>query len=390
MYRKSMAEETFVRYASPNERRTIIRENLGYYNSVSVGAVYDFCNQQIDLGNPCSFYGALQSCIQEHPSLSVVIKAQETDQPYCERANTADLEAHVIIGDELRVAGPNSLDETRALEAVLTSCVDASWLQESDKPPWRILVYPLVLSPTQKSPRCFIAFSYSHGLGDGMSGIAFHRTFLKAMQPMKHTSAVSKIFKIPMQTTTPAFDTAERLPISWGYLLRPILAVMLPYSIANLFGFRAAASTVDEGTWLGQRIFFEPEHSSTQIKLLEIDNSTLWKVLSTCKRNGTKFTGLLHQVVIRALSKTIPESEATNFAGVTAVNMRASIDVSQNEMGLYVTAHYAQLPREHGSGDLADISWRAARSMTEEFAESAVNLTNQPIGLLRYAPSRLI
>ncbi|KAK6062758.1 major facilitator superfamily transporter [Seiridium cupressi] len=376
--------DNFMRHASPNERRTITREDLGYYKSVAVGAVYDFVSKDIDLRSPRSYFWALKSCLDEHPFLNVTIRNQQTEKPFYERLDTIYLEDHVVIGRDLVVDYGLSSTETQSIELVLNSAVDRSWL--SERPPWRMLVHPILSSPSAKPSRCFIAFSFSHALGDALAGLAFHRTFLDATRLDEQIKEAPHSVK-PSQTLPAAFDTPERLPISWRYLLGPLLAVLLPKVIADFLGIRSTTSTIDQGTWLGSPIFFKPDEFQTRIRLLEIDNSLLQLALRASRRNGTKLTATLHRVIIRALSRAIPASEATNFVSQTAINMRTSIGIPNDEIGLYVTGYYENYARDDSSGPLSDAAWAAARSLTKELAQHAVNLSDQPVGLLRYAPS---
>lgn len=369
----------------PNERRCITCEDLGYYNSVVVGAVYDFASQDIDLRSPQFYLWPLKSCVEDHPFLNVIVGSQKTERPFYERVTSIHLLDHVVISDDLIAGDDTTLAETKCIETVLGPAADLSWLS-SEGPPWRILVHPLVTSPGTKATKCFIALSFSHTLGDGLAGTAFHRTFLDALRRAQTNEGAPEMVT-PCQTLPPAFDTPERLRISWGFLLAPLLAVFLPKFLVNFFGLRAAASTVDEGTWLGPPMFFRPEDFQTQVKLFEVDDSTLQNALRVCRRNGTKLTATLHQIVLRALSRAIPASQCTNFVSQTAVNMRSSIGAPDNEIGLYVTGYYEQYPRDDSSGPLSGRAWTAAGAMTKKLAETAIQLEDQPIGLLRYAPS---
>lgn len=351
-----------------------------------MGAVYDFGSKDVDLRSPRSYFSALKSCIEEHPFLAVVVKSHETEKPFYERVPNINIADHIIMASDLRGDVDTSSVETESIEAVLGPAADRSWLSTAGISPWRIFVHPITLSPNTKPTRCFIAFSFSHALGDGLAGQAFHRTFLNAVRFGQEKQDMSQTV-VPSQPLQAAFDTPERLPISWGFLLGPLLAVILPKVVANLFGLRSATSTIDKGTWLGPPTFFKPGDFQTQIKLLEINNSILQAALHVSRKNGTKLTATLHQIIIRALSRALPVSEAKNFVTGTSVNMRSSIGAPENEIGLYVTGYYEQQPRNDSTGPLSTSAWTAARVMTKSLAESAVRLQDQPIGLLRYAPS---
>lgn len=370
----------------PNERRTITREDLGYYKSVVVGGVYEFSANTVDLRSPSFYLLQLKRCVDEHPPLSTIVRDQHTEKPFYEQVQQVELEQHIAIGKDLTIDEGAGITETKAIEMVLGSALDSTW--SAERPPWSILVHPIIWPMHADVKRCFVAFCFSHALGDGLAGTAFHRTFLIAArlnnkdqdQRIPRTAAPSRPLSI-------AFDTAERLPISWGFLLGPLFSLLLPKFLANLLGLRPATSDIDDNSWLGLPMFFKPDDFQTQVKLLEIEDAPLQNVLRASRRNGSKFTATLHQAIIRALSRAIPASDAATFVSGTAVNMRGSVGVTEDEMGMFVTGYFEQHARNDSTGPFSGAMWAAAGTMTGKLAESAVQLQDQPIGLLRYAPN---
>jgi hypothetical protein len=193
------------------------------------------------------------------------------------------------------------------------------------------------------------------------------------------------------QTLSAPFDTPETLPISLKFLLGPLVAVYLPKFIAGSLGLRAAASTVDSGTWTGSRIFEPVPGLSSRVKILKIEAPLVQKALQVSREHDAKLTATIHQFIIRALSKTLPNSDVTNFVSGTPVDMRASIGIPALTWGLYVSGYYEVHPRLPGAqakeSVLSDEMWTAASSMTKRLAECGTRLQDQAIGLLRYVPS---
>lgn len=327
----------------------------------------------------------MKQCIQEYPFLSVVIKDKHTEKPAYEGVSTMNLEHHLtIIHDEVSVDG-----ETATIQRVLPPILDRPW--PADIPPWRIIALPLASSPGSAVTRCFIAFAFSHTLGDGMVGLAFHRTFLNAWQ---QTAAVDHkepfLINPPQHALPEPFDTPERLPISWTFLLSPLIAVYLPKFLANLLGLRASSSTIDTGTWIGPPIFFNPSSTQTsRVRILEIEAPLVQKALQASRRHDAKLTATLHQMIVRALGKAIPNAEITNFVSGTPVDMRGSIGIPAQDWGLYVSGHYEMHPRVPDTAGpvLSDEMWAAASSMSKSLAECGTRLQDQAIGLLRHVPS---
>ena len=351
-----------------------------------VAALYEVANDKGDLRSTQTFVPPLKKCVQQYPFLSVVVNDKHTDKPAYHAVSPVNLEDHISIIDQDSV--PQEA-ETTLFERVLPPILDRPW--PANRPPWRIVVVPLSASDKPATSRCLIVFAFSHALGDGMTGPAFHHTFLDTWRETTvPDEQQSSLVNISNHILPSPFDTRERLPISWGFLLRPLIAVSLPKFLVNLLGLRAAASTVDEGTWLGSRIFFDLQSTTnSRVKLIEVEAPLVQKVLQSSREQDAKLTGTFHQLIVRALSKVVPDKEATNFVSGTAIDMRGAIGIPGNSWGLYVSGHYEIHERatspEHPA--LPDEMWKSASLVTKRLAVCAATLQDQAIGLLRYVPS---
>ncbi|KAJ5475808.1 hypothetical protein N7475_001537 [Penicillium sp. IBT 31633x] len=376
---------TFMRLASPNERRTITREDVGFYNALVIGGIYEIADKTVDVTSAITFLGPLTHCIETFPYLSVVLKDKHTETPAYEAVSTIDLHDHVSIIHEDEVS---SNGDKAAIQKTLPAILDRPW--PAGIPPWRIVVLPLASPPDCTVTRCFIAFAFSHSLGDGMVGIAFHRAFLESWRQVTGTdSNASFSVTPPARMLPPPFDTPERLPISWKYLLEPLIAAYLPQAICKLLGIRASASTIDAGTWIGSPIFFDPDATlQSRVRLLEIEAPLVQSALQASRTHDTKLTATMHQMIVRALSKAIPSPDITNFVSGTPVDMRASIGVPALTWGLFVSGLYDVHPRIPDATEPAfsEDMWTAASSMTKDLAACGARLQDQAIGLLRYVP----
>ncbi|KAL4871871.1 hypothetical protein BDV12DRAFT_205712 [Aspergillus spectabilis] len=380
----------FIRLASPNERRTISREDLGFYNALVIGGVYEVASEKIDIKSARSFVAPLKQCILDEPYLSVVVKNKHTEKSLFEGVSSLDLENHIsVIPSDENATSRDS--ENKAIEKILQPILDRPW--PADIPPWRIVVLPLASPKDSSVARCFVAFSMSHTIGDGMCGIAFHHTFLDSWrQNTVVDEKESFILALPTRTLPEPFDTPKRLPISWKFLLGPLVAVLLPKFLVNLFGLRATTSTVGAGTWTGTRMFFDSNFTnSSRTRLLEIEAPLVQNALQASRTHDAKLTATIHQLIVRALSKALPNPETTNFVSATAVNMRGSVGIPTYTWGLHVSGHYEVHPRLSATDlekpTLSPEAWIHASSMTKNLAETATRLHDQAIGLLRYAPS---
>ncbi|CAG8172665.1 unnamed protein product [Penicillium olsonii] len=373
---------TVTRYASPNERRTISREDVGFYHALVIGAIYEIPSDVVDIKSARSFVSPLECCLREQPYLAVVVKDRHTEQPFYETCSSVNLEHHIsVIENDISADGDNA-----TIQQYLPGILDRPW--PADLPPWRIVAIPLA-SQDPRLTRFFVAFAFSHALGDGMVGVTFHRAFLNALRKSPGSNDSSFLVTLPSKKLAEPFDTPERLPISWSFLLGPLIAVYLPKFLAKLLGLRAAASTVDAGTWIGSPMFFDPTpKENSRVQLLEIEAPLVRNALNVSRSHDTKLTGTMHQMIIRALSKAIPDTSITNFVSATPVDMRASVGIPGLTWGLFVSGYYGvhARPSDASGPALPNELWEAASAMTKSISACAATLQDQAIGLLRYLP----
>ncbi|KAM0561238.1 hypothetical protein ACHAPJ_003116 [Fusarium lateritium] len=364
----------FLRYASPNEMRTVAREDVGFYHAVVIGAVYNF-TEEVDIKSPQTYVHALRRCIEEHPFFCVTVGDRNTDKAYFERVPSINVEDHIIIVEDPAV-------ETNSLDAIgnsMRSELDHS-LVSAGIPPWRIVVLPL--SPSQ----CHVTFAYSHTIGDGIAGVAFHKTFLAGLREAPATTP-SVVIAPPAKPLPEPFDTSERLSISWSFLLAPVIANFVPYWIVRLFGLRVSASHVNEGTWTATPMFFDTETYKNKLKIRQIDASQVNKAIQLARAHDARLSGVMHQIIVRALSKAISDDKITNFVGQTAINMRKSIGMSNDVATDAASGAYTVHMRSAATGPLTEQEWTSASEASKEFAETSIKLQDNAIGLLRYVSS---
>ncbi|KAL4875738.1 hypothetical protein BJY04DRAFT_232210 [Aspergillus karnatakaensis] len=375
----------FMRYASPNERRTISREDLGFYNALLIGAVYELPSEKLDLHSMQTYAAPLKQCILEQPYLTVYVQGKNTEKSAFYGASSLNLEHHISIITR------DELDENKAIERIMQPILDREW--PDNIPPWRIVVLPLPPSEDSRSQRCFIAFSFSHTIGDGICGMNFHDRFLKAWRQDSTNQEESLILPLSARTLPDPFDTPSRLPISWSYLLGPLIAVLLPKFLSNLLNLHATTSTISPGTWTGTSMFYDKSTftSSSRTRLIEIPAPVVQNALQVSRAHNAKLTATIHQLIVRALSKALPDPNITNFVSGTAIDMRGSVGIPKSTWGLHVSGYHDIHTRPSETDlekpGLSAEEWKVASSMTKSLAETATRLQDQAIGLLRYAPS---
>ncbi|KAF2272948.1 uncharacterized protein EI97DRAFT_445398 [Westerdykella ornata] len=370
-------ERSSLRYASPNEQRTISREDLGFYHAVIIGVAYEIPSS-IDVHSPRSFYSPLKSCIGKHPCLSVVVEDADKDKSSYHHVPRINLEEHIVILD-----GKAASEPLKEIEQALAANLDTPFPPKI--PPWKIAVLPLPKG-------CLIAFCFSHTIGDGITGVAFHRTLLRAWRRTPSDNATPSTIQVPHRSLPPAFDTPANLPISWSYLLAPLISLFIPSFLAKALGLRPSASAISAGTWTGAHIPDSPTPPPSKILLRRVDAPILTSALHAARKHNVKLTGLFLHLAARALSSVLPaDPNITDFVSQTAINMRKEVGISNEQGGNFASGCYIVHARQPSpsstSSPFTEDDWLAAQSATQNLALAASTLQDQPIGLLRYLSS---
>ncbi|KAI5194137.1 hypothetical protein E4T39_08773 [Aureobasidium subglaciale] len=376
-----------LRKAGPNERRCIVRQALGHYRTLVIGGTYTLEGPPDDFSLRSVLTKALKHCVTLHPILSACILGEETEAPCFGRPTILDLNNHIEILDTQ--LSRNVSEENRLIKLVVAQTNDHVFTSCNRVPPWKIFVLPLLAGEQRETSRYLILFGYYHSHGDGKSGLAFHKTLIHGLRNVQRTDCTyddDPEFRSPKSPLLPTLEMAGRLSISWSYLLSPLLGAYLPTFIANPLGIRASATPQADDQWTGRETFFNGHDYRTRVEVISINNAHVQKILQACRKHDVKLTGFLHQVIVQALSKELPEERAGCFVSQTAVDLRSHLNgISDDDMALCPTAYYELFARTTETSATRSTSfWRAARSTTKRLAECASTMKDQPVGLLVY------
>ncbi|THY42965.1 hypothetical protein D6C99_07259 [Aureobasidium pullulans] len=317
----SDSKATLLRPAGYNERRYITRQSLGYYRTLAIGGIYTVDQASATKISQQIFVPALKHCVATHPLLSATIEGQDTESPSFARPKTLDLHNHVEIlcTDDLG-SGAADLSEKDLIHRVTNRTLDFEFSDVEITPPWKVVVFSL---PGQGSTqRLFILFAYYHSHGDGKSALAFHKTFL---QGLNQESDVGDNFlcetpSVPLPST---IEQAGKLSISWSYLLSPLFGAYLPEAVVKSLGLRASTTPKSADAWTGKRVPFNRDTFSTGLEFFSVPHQTTHAALRLCRAHDVKFTGLLHQLIVRALSEALPsDPDIGSFVASTVVDLR--------------------------------------------------------------------
>lgn len=366
------------------------REAFKYYNSLVVAGIYHFPDQD-HFGHaqePAFYFPALRKCVETHPLLTAVVKnAMTADEQYTQ-VPVVDLRQHVHLLSATSQDAHTDVEDPQILHAIrrLHNDPDLAFFNKAgDIPSWRIDILPLN-SPKQ---RVFISFTYSHCVGDGMSGPYFHRTFLEALnsEPIINAAADPLV-----KTQAKALPVLPHLPVSLSFLLAPALGHYLPAFLSRLLGVKASASGADDETWTGP-VMFDDRLSPNQpvrtaLEIFDLDRETLEAVIGACRRHQTKLTSLLNEFIALCLSRRLPGyhsrfSQKKNLISCIPTNLRKAAGIPQGVLGNQSSAAYSRHPITRAKElTIENDVWERASRQSTLLATSVTGLRDQPIGLL--------
>ncbi|KAE8391095.1 alcohol acetyltransferase [Aspergillus alliaceus] len=374
---------TRLRAASKNERRYIMRHALGWYRSLVISGLYTLeKGTAFDATTVSSYLPALKWCIESHPILSAAIEGDSSETPMFIRPPELDLQNHIKIL-EPGFSYCKFHDALDLLKQATLEAHDQPWSNMGTIPQWKILILPLPNPLNIMQKRIYVMFVYSHTHGDGKSGLAFHRSFLHGLQTAEHKYDQNMICQPPISPLPPPLEDACNLRITWSYLLSPLLQQHLPRFLCRWFGVQ---SQPPAHAYTGQPITYIPERFRTGSQTLIIQKNLLDDVLTACRAQRGRLTGLLSQLVVRALREALPrETRYKAYIGQIVIDLRSFLpDYSDNTMGNCVSAVYETSACSGIESTYDQSFWDAVRKTTSRLSDAANKLDDQPVGLLKY------
>ncbi|KAK5723901.1 Alcohol acetyltransferase [Elasticomyces elasticus] len=374
-----------VRPAGLNERRCISRDVLGVYGTLVMCARY---HQDGNAPLRDQINKALKSCIVEHPVLRTVILDVQSEAPKLAQQNALDLDDHVRYLELNDTHG----DGTHTLQALLEHAHNEALDQWHLRPAWRLYVVPIPsVASMERTTQFHLAFTYSHALADGFSGMLLHKTLLRALNsPADNAFDNEPGFECQegMKSLLPPLENAALLPISWSFLLRPLMGEFLPGLLVRALGLSSEKSS---NLWTGaqERPKLPPSsqllHTAVRHRL--IPNVLLERALAACRSRQARLTGLLAVVVARALScalqaRGIVKSE---YRANLPIDLRRHIPDAQNDMANYASAtHGTVTVLQEQRQIMIDSDWSMAQELTNALTKASSTLADQPVALLKY------
>ncbi|OOQ85164.1 hypothetical protein PEBR_27104 [Penicillium brasilianum] len=352
------------------EQYSTARHQVGFYLNVAVTATY-VLSDRFKLSVKDYVYRACETLIAEHPALSAIPAADETQRPYFVRLPQINLDQ--VVSFELRKDGffpTESTDKEPTPDLDLQALLERQHNIPFTAPNtyWRLCI----LTEPNNERQFTAAFVFHHALGDGTSGKAFHQTFLRALDLAENEGRETKsIIQSPSTPLLPNIEQIHPMPLSFLFLAKKIFQAKI-YSPRDL------------GLWSGGKIQSE---GKTHVRLVPFSKSLVTSLRTICRQEQTSITALLQTSFARALFANLP-TRYTSLNCTGAISCRRWLpDIITDEvMGVYVGDLEESYTRSATtSNDTPTFPWTEARR-SKQTIEAAVKRQGRDAGpnLLKY------
>ena len=311
--------------------------------------------------------------IAQHPILSAIPVDEHTQSPHFSRLPKVDLDKCVFFATRKNNFPRDTETRDIDLDELLSAQHDIPY--EAPDPFWRLCIL-------SHENHVTAAFFYHHALGDGQSGIAFHRTFHRALAHAISTKpdlAVLTAISPPATPLLPNLEAVHPLPVTLWHIIKILFR-------EKVWSWR------DPGLWTGGKCTVPP--AKTRVRHLACSATTTLAFKDLCRANGTTITAALQTLIAGVLFSHLP-NDYTSLKSAGALSMRRFLSsdagITDDVMGVWIqdmSEIYARssFPANSSTGKGLDVlPWPEAQR-SRHTIEHALNLrgTNTAVGLLKF------
>ena len=326
------------------------RHHLGFYHNVGISASYNHSSRDSPRLK-AAIFSALAVVINRHSILSAIPVDEDSAHPYFARLPSLNLEEAVTFLTRSAPIQEAGADEEH--DALLQQQHNISYkARYGELPFWRLIIL-MNETPSEISGSNFTAsFIFHHALGDGASGMLFHKHFYAAL-----------VSDGPFLTITSI--STPHAPLS------PNLELLHPACVPAV----SPAPNL-EGLWSGSRISM-PEKSN--FKSLTIPAFITTTFLTACRAHQTTVTASIPVIIASALSSLLP-NQYTNFEVSIPVDLRRFLPDSitkKEPFGVFIDAISQYYTRSAlSSGSLWDEARRSKATLNSylQTADTHINV----------------
>ncbi|KAL8696670.1 MAG: hypothetical protein Q9224_002679 [Gallowayella concinna] len=352
------------------------RQVLGVYNSVVITATYTVPSKLENGLLYNMFCASIVGLLHRHPSLCCYVEGEHTLKPTFRRLKT------IQVKDVVQIVG---LQQRHSLAQKLQELHDLEW-PAGPNPLWKLVVMREQPHGSINST-LHIALVYHHVIGDGLSGVAFHRSLLHEISSIgkdtHHLQQAPETVDTPSSTSLlEPIEKLISLPVGWLFLIRQVVQEYAPQWLVG----------TSSPFWAGMPTKPLSECPlRSRLRLVSIQADELQLLLRESKRHKVTLTSLLTAAIVFALAVKLPG--ASRFLGITPYTLRRVTGTAMDEMVNQSTIFETDYPAEmldcirktSNATEHAKSLWTAAAYF---YAQMQDELTKCPrdnlVGLLAY------
>ncbi|KAJ7665030.1 alcohol acetyltransferase [Mycena polygramma] len=284
----------------------ITRNSLGLDSCVVVSARY-ICADGSRLTRE-HLFPALRKVVEMHPVLSVKLGPQDS-KPSFVRLERIELPLVVHFSDQ----------DDSTLEAAIQRQISTRFNTDAELPLWRVEV----LNDGT------VILAYHHGIGDGLSGVAFHRSLLPALQDGA-VGGDSPHVAVPQSLSLlPPIEAATNI---WPSLRK---------IVAEVFSLFAPASWKPGYTaWTANPVSKAPGFIP-HVKLVAFTSDEMAAFAKTCRAHNATVTSAIYVLTAAVLSRFVPPHvpQYTKLSATVAISLRDVARAPPTIICDYVSGH---------------------------------------------------
>jgi hypothetical protein len=324
--------------------------HLGFFNNVGLSVHYKLSQ----LSPPITFdirdliYLAVGNVVKKHRILSAIPVNEDTPDAHFASLPSVDLSRSIKFLTRSQPWNDLEEQEDRELDAILEDQHNTDFKTEYGTVPfWRIVV----LQSAEQKMDFTISFIYHHAIGDGVSGLIFHKAFHDALEVISSSPA-------------PCFKGEETVAPNEDANILPALGQLHPLPINPA---PPANTTESLNQWTGNCIQHPCKSRWTSFSLSpNVSKAFFLK----CKQNGLSVTSVVSSTLATVLFDILPP-DVEALTCIIPINLRPWLqlprEASDDAMGSYIDATRVLFRRPEKSFkalDSVNNLWTAARTVS--------------------------
>lgn len=313
--------------------------------------------------------------IAEHAILSAIPIDEHTQEPYFVRLPEIVLDECVNFQERQHPIPSPEGERDVELDEMLSK--QHSIPYHAPSPFWRLCILTSSAQPQDFTA----AFFFHHALGDGGSGMAFHRSLHRALN---HTilnlgdGIVNGIISSPSTPLLPTLESLHPLPVTTWHLLKIV------------FREKVWRPSPDPGLWTGGKC--KAPLGQPRIRHLAFPAASTIELKNVCRQNETTITTALQTLLAGVLFSHLPARHTTLTCTVPLSARRLlsqDAGITEDAMGVWyqdTSETYTRASFKELKGtDIDVLPWSEAQRSRRSVEQAlALNGVNAGVNLLRY------